>query len=137
MRAGAARADLSPPLDLPMFGFVRRQTGATGYGLPLEATVLLLEEEGERVALIGVDTLGIPAPEVDELRRAAADASGAAFPNVLLNWNHTHDAPPSCSSLLQGSGALAIEGDERLDAYWRLLVDRIASAAGESANRLE
>src|SRR5438034_7225229 len=115
MRAGAARADLSPPLNLPMFGFVRRQTGATGYGLPLEATVLLLEE-GERVALVGVDTLGIPAPEVDELRQAVADASGAACQNVLLNWNHTHDAPPSCSSLLEGSGALAIEGDARLDA---------------------
>jgi neutral ceramidase len=136
MRAGAARADLSPPLNLPMFGFVRRQTGATGYGLPLEATVLLLEE-GERVALIGVDTLGIPAPEVDELRGAVAEAAGAPVENVLLNWNHTHNAPPACRSILEGSGALAIGGDDRFDAYWRLLVDRITTAAGEAAGRLE
>jgi neutral ceramidase len=137
MRAGAARADISPPLGLPMFGFVRRQTGATQYGLPLEATVLLLEENDSRVVLVGIDTLGIPAPEVDELRRAVADAAGADFQSVLLNWNHTHDAPPSCRSLLDGSGALAIDGDDRFDSYWRLLFDRVVAAVGDAATGLE
>jgi neutral ceramidase len=136
MRAGAARADISPPLNLPMFGFVRRQTEATGYGLPLEATALVLEE-GVRVVLVGVDTLGIPSPEVDELRQAVAEATGAEFQNVLLNWNHTHDAPPSCRSLVDGSGILAIDGDERFDTYWRQIVDRVTAAAGDAADRLE
>ena len=120
-----------------MFGFVRRQTGSTGYGLPLEATVLVLEENDRRVVLIGVDTLGIPAPEVDELRRTVADAVGADAENVLLNWNHTHDAPPACRSLLRGSGALATTGDDRLDAYWRLLSERVMRGAAEAATRLE
>ena len=31
-RAGAARLPLSPPLDLPMVGFVRQPSTATGYG---------------------------------------------------------------------------------------------------------
>ena len=137
MRAAAARVDITPNAPLPMFGFVRRQTEATGTGLPLETTLLLLEEGDVRVALIGVDTLGIPPPEVDDLRRAVADAAGAEVGNVLLNWNHTHNAPPACRALVEGSGALAIAGDERFDAYWRLLFERLVAAAAAASGRLE
>jgi hypothetical protein len=119
-----------------MFGFVRRQTGATGYGLPLEATALVLEEE-TRVVLVGVDTLGIPAPQVHELRQSVAEAASTDPENVLLNWNHTHDAPPACRSIVERSGILAIEGDDRFDAYWRVMADRVIAAAGAAADRLE
>jgi hypothetical protein len=77
MRAGAAAADIDPQPGLPMIGFVRRQTGATGSGLPLEATALVLEEGATRVVLCGVDTLGIPSPDVDRLRERLAAAAHA------------------------------------------------------------
>src|ERR1700682_2794934 len=96
MRAGAASIGIEPPLGLPMLGFGRRQEGAATYGLPLEANVLVLEGDEGRVALCNVDTLGIDAPEVDELRFAVAEAAGASPAGVLLDWNHTHNAPPAC-----------------------------------------
>src|SRR5207302_4626100 len=76
-RAGAAALSIAPPPGLPMIGFVRRQTGATGAGLPLEVTALVLEQDSTRVVLCGVDTLGIPGPEADELRARVAAATGA------------------------------------------------------------
>ena len=54
------------------------------------------------------------------LRPRVAEAAGADPPGVLLNWNHTHLAPPpSTRSLLARSGLLATDGDERVDAYGR------------------
>lgn len=137
LRAGAASTSIAPPLGLPMIGFVRRQEGATTHGLPLEATVIVLATASERVVLCGIDTLGIAAPEVDALRARVAEAAGARPAAVLLNWNHTHNAPPSTRSLLARSGLLATDGDERIDEYWLLLRERVIEAAATAAERLE
>ena len=59
MQAGSATVGIAPPLGLPMIGFVRRQEGATAYGLPLEANALVLESDEEVVVLCNVDTLAI------------------------------------------------------------------------------
>src|SRR4029079_16517823 len=93
-RAGAGRVSIEPPLGLPMLGFVRRWEPATGYGLPLEVTALALERGETRIVRTGVDTPLMAAPEVDELRGGTAAATGAQPAGVLLNWNHTHNAPP-------------------------------------------
>lgn len=137
MRAGAASIEITPPLGLPMIGFVRRQEGATLYGLPLEANVLVLASAAERVVLCNIDTIGIDAPESDELRDEVAEVTGARRAGVLLNWNHTHNAPPPCRSLLARSGLLATDVDERIDAYWQLLRDRVVEVAAAAAGKLE
>ena len=120
-----------------MLGFVRSQEGATGAGLPLEVTALVLERGETRVVLCGVDTLGIPGDEADELRRRVAGATGADRAGVLLNWNHTHRAPPASPALLAGSGLLAVEADPRVDAYAGFLAERVVACAREAVERLE
>ena len=94
MRVGTARVSLEPPTGLPRVGFVRQWQLADGYGIPLEATALALESDSTRAVLVGVDTLGIQSPEVDQLRERVADGIGAPATNVFLNWSHTHLAPP-------------------------------------------
>jgi neutral ceramidase len=137
MRAGSATIEIAPPLGLPMIGFVRRQEGATMYGLPLEANALVLESVDELVVLCNVDTLGFDEPEIGLLRQEIADVTGASSKGILLNWNHTHNAPPACRSLLARSGLLATDGDERIDAYWELLRARVVEVVARAAERLE
>jgi len=120
-----------------MLGFVRSQQGATGAGLPLEATTLVLEQDTTRVVLCGVDTLGIPGEESDALRARVADATGADPAGVLLNWNHTHRAPPASPTLLARSGLLAVEADPRVNGYAELLANRVVRCARRAAERLE
>ena len=120
-----------------MIGFVRRQAGANGWGLGLEVTALVLEQEPIRIVLCGVDTLGIPDHEADELRSRVATAVRAAPVGVLLNWNHTHCAPPASPVLLARSGLLAIEFDERVNAYAQLVGERTIACVREAARRLE
>ena len=137
MRAGAAVADIGPPPGLPMLGFVRRQTGSTGSGLPLEATALVLEEGATRVVLCGVDTLGIPSPDVDRLRERLAALGGADPAGILLNWNHTHCAPPATPGLLARSGLLAADRADGVEAYSQLLFDRLEELVRRAVARLE
>ena len=120
-----------------MFGFVRRQTGATCFGLGLELTVLVLDSTDTRVVLVSIDTLGIGTSEADELRAQIANVTGAAPEGIVLNWSHTHNAPPANRNILNRSGLLASDGDERHDAYWSLLCDAVTEAATAAVTRLE
>ncbi len=96
-RAGAASLPLEPPLGLPMVGFIRQPTNSGGYGLPLEVGALALERDGTRVVLCGVDIVGIIDPQIEPLIDRVAAATGADPAGILLNWSHTHLAPPGGS----------------------------------------
>jgi neutral ceramidase len=137
LAAGAAATGIRPHVGLPMVGFVRRQTPATGEGLPLEATALLLERGGTRVLLCGVDTIGIPGEEVDELRRRIGAAISADPAGILLNWNHTHSAPPPGRAMLLRSGLLETTGDDDVEAYGERLGELLVQLAIRAAEALE
>ena len=136
-RAGGAARSLEPPVGLPMPGFVRDQEGATGWGLPLETTAIVLEAGAIRVVLCGVDTLCIQAPVVDLLRARVAEAVGAVPAGVLLNWNHTHRAPPSSQEFLKRSGLLVTDGDSRTREYAEFLGEQVVAVAKDAAMALE
>jgi hypothetical protein len=138
MRAGAARVSLEPPLGLPMVGFVRQWQTADGYGWPLEATALVLESGDTRVALVGVDTCGIQSPEVDVLRDRVGAAIGAPPANVLLNWSHTHLAPPGSRFFIEELAQIDDASvKERAEAYVEVMHDKVVSVARLAAEAME
>jgi hypothetical protein len=122
-----------------MLGFVRRYQHASGYAEPLEVSALVLDGNGHRIVLCGVDTIEISRPEVDELRTRVAEAAGADRAGVILNWNHTHCAPPGGESMAQ----LGLGGEARTDvprevgAYIEVLQEKVVSVARLAAQRLE
>ncbi|HWV86608.1 MAG TPA: hypothetical protein VNZ62_14255 [Capillimicrobium sp.] len=139
LAAGAAAVSLEPPLGLPMVGFVRRHEPATSSAGDLEATAVVLEDEdGGRAVVIGVDTLAIQAPEIDALRERIAAATGAPLEAVLVNFNHTHCAPPGCLALARLGGEIDDAGvDPAVAAYVETLAERIVQVARVAASRLE
>jgi neutral ceramidase len=138
LRCGAARVSLEPPLGLPMVGFVRQWQVAARYGSPLEASALVLESSQTRVVLVGIDTLGIQAPEVDALRARVAEAVDAPVEGVLLNWSHTHLAPPGGRSLIRSLAQVDDpELTQRIEAYVDELHDKIVAVARRAAEAPE
>jgi len=139
LRAGSATIPIKPPLGLPLVGFVRRYQTANKYGADLETSALVLDDGGSRVAIVGVDTLGIQSPDVDVLRRRIAKSIDAHIDGVLLNWNHTHSAPPGTRPL----ALLGIGGDVGdtvpgpLDEYIRHMHECVVEVARVAASRLE
>jgi neutral ceramidase len=137
--AGAAAISLEPPLGLPMVGFVRRHEPASWSVGDLEATAVVIDARGRRGVIVGVDTLAIQAPEIDVLRERIAEATGAAKAAVLVNFNHTHCAPPASPLLARMGGHMEADaqGGRALADYARTVADRVVEVARLAASRLE
>ena len=136
-RAGAASTNVDPPLGLPMVGVVRRDEPARERLGPLEVTAAAFERDGVRVVLCGVDTLAIQSPEVDAIRDRIAAETGAARAGILLNWNHTHHAPPGGRTVYGSFGERDPNPDAATLAYIDALHDAIVATCAAAFESLE
>src|SRR5437016_8991188 len=92
LRAGAGRADITPPTGYPMMGWVRSDAKTIGQHTRLYARVIVLERGGRKVALVAEDLNGI----AGGMLKAAADLNhdrGFSQENVLDSASHTHAGP--------------------------------------------
>jgi neutral ceramidase len=136
-RAGAAATNVDPPLGLPMVGVVRRDEPARERLGPLEVTAAAFERDAVRVVLCGVDTLAIQAPEADAIRDRVAAETGAARAGILLNWNHTHHAPPGGRTIHGSFGERDPDPDAATLAYIERLHDAIVATCVAAFGSLE
>ena len=56
--AGAAAVSITPPVGVDLMGYLRRSEPTRGYGEPMEATALVLDDGAARLVLIGADLVG-------------------------------------------------------------------------------
>jgi hypothetical protein len=136
-RAGAAATNVDPPLGLPLVGVVRRSEPARERLGSLEVTAAAFERGPTRVVVCGVDTLAIQSPEADAIRERVAAATRAERAGVLLNWNHTHHAPPGGASVYGSFGERNPEPDGPTLAYVERLHDAILATCAAAFDRLE
>jgi hypothetical protein len=132
-----ATISIDPPLGLHMVGYIRRYLPAAGYAEPLQVNALVLDNGDNRVVLCGVDNAFIQAPEVDAIRTRIGEAVGADPAGILINYNHTHCAPPGGKSGVELGAWMGGDLDERTASYIVELHEKVVSAARLAADRLE
>ena len=126
LMAGVAKAEITPPALMRMYGYANRKCGpANGTHDPLFAKVLVLESGATRIAIVTTD-LGSLVSE--GLRRDVASKLG--IPVLLLAASHTHSAP----SFLPFGSAPAT-GDEAR-AYLRNIERKIFGAIEEASRSM-
>jgi hypothetical protein len=108
LRAGAAQADITPPLGATLTGYIMRTGAATGVHDPLYAKALLLELDGQYAVILACDLLGLEAATVRRVRAAIEAATGIPVDRILIACTHTHAGP--ASMFLQDCG--------EVDAAW-------------------
>jgi hypothetical protein len=92
LMAGAARADITPPVGFPMWGYgARHDAPSQGVLDPLQARALVLAAGGEKLAVVSLD-LG-RAPTRATMASLRARLEGAGIRHVLLVASHTHHGP--------------------------------------------
>jgi neutral ceramidase len=125
LRAGAAKAEITPPVGFPMWGYAARHDAPSkGVLDPLYARALVLASGEERIAVVSLDLGRAPTRQSFEAIRKRARAAGVG--HVFLVATHTHHGP-------------VLELDSwptPADPYVRRLEGKIAGAIEEAVKAL-
>lgn len=133
LRAGVASVAITPPVGVDLMGYLRRSEPTRGYGEPMEATALVLDDGVTRLVLVGADLIGATGTWAEELRERIGSSVGAPARHVLVNSQHTHAAPPTLGWAKIGGDA---EWHDEEVRYAEAVGDLLVSAAVEAARRL-
>jgi len=98
LQAGAAIADITPPLEVGLLTSSVQGTYApfTAVRLPLKARILVLISGNEKVALVSLDLLALNDTSVDGWDAFKTGLSAGVAPeHIILTCTHTHTAPES------------------------------------------
>ncbi|MGP8234596.1 MAG: hypothetical protein ACLQVW_04225, partial [Limisphaerales bacterium] len=93
LRAGAARVDVSPTEPVMLAGYASRTNLSQGVHDPLSARALAFEQDGTRLVLVSLDSLGFYNQTAEPLRQAIIDGCGLKPSELFLCAIHTHSAP--------------------------------------------
>ena len=126
LMAGAAKVAITPPLG-SAFQSSRADLRVESVLHDLYATAVVLSDGEQKVAIVGLDVLGLDAPLVNAVRERVQQQTFIPGANVLINAAHNHFGP----AILQ---ALPDEIDE---AYWQGLVQSLADAVTRAAANVE
>jgi neutral ceramidase len=128
LRVGAAETVITPPPGIDLTGYGNRPSTAIGKHDDLYARALVLEGDGQRLALVSLDILGFEIPDATALRQRVEQETGIPAAAVLLNCSHTHAGPATMN--LRGLG-------ERDAAYDSLLPRWVVGTVRAAQERLE
>lgn len=122
LRAGFVAVDITPPLGVFLAGhFNARQ--ANGLHDPLTAQALVFDLDGQRLALVGCDLVGIPGELTSLVRERLA---GHVECDLMLWATHTHAGPT-----MHAGGS-----EPRDEEAFRTLAARLAGAVTAASNNL-
>jgi neutral ceramidase len=127
-KAAVAKADITPPPGVPMYGFLDRLKDhkfSTGTLDPLYARVLVIEAGNKRLALITLD-LGRTFNQAELVQLRERVRKSAQISYLLVTASHTHSGP----------NILDRYPDDRPPAWETNALDKIVTAVSEAAARL-
>lgn len=134
LRVGAASVNITPPVGIGMAGYYFER-GAQGTNDDLFAKAIVLEQDGVRVALVGLDLISTTRPMVEAARTEIARAVGIPADHVMISATHAHTGPVLAQ---RGTREIASGGETGLsERYSNELPKRIAESVRLAAARLE
>jgi len=117
LQVGFGVGDITPEVGMEMPGGFTRRTGK-GVRDKLLAVACVVYDGTTPVALVGIDTLFVTRPTVEQARRLIQNETKIPGDNILIGASHTHSGGPVASCL----------GCDEDPAYLKKLVDGVRAA---------
>ena len=133
LQAGAATSNVTPPLGGSIVGGWA-PFPATWVHDELHARCLVLDDGATRLAIVVVDSLGVPRYVIDAARRLASEHTGIPVERILVSATHTHSAT---SALGARWSPADYDVSPALDAYQSFLATRIADGIRRAVVNLQ
>lgn len=128
LRAGAALANITPKLGVPLDGTISQNGPAMDVHDELHARCLVLDDGSTRLAFAVVDSTVISREVIDQAKRLVETRLGIPPSHVCISATHTHSSP-------RAMVGLSDEASHR--EYLDFLAIRIADGIQVAANQLE
>lgn len=127
LHAGAATANITPWLGIPMRGAFRDVTHADAVHDDLLAKALVLDDGARRIAFVLCDLTMMPRTMMDGVKERIAARCNIPADHVLIASTHTHSAP----------AAVTVGFMEEQTAYTAWATRKIADAVELAVQRLQ
>lgn len=125
MKIGVCKKCISTALPIHLTGFGNPDRTFTGIRDDIFASALVVENNGQKAAIVTADVLGFDRSRVAELRREITARTGIPGNAVLFNASHTHSAPQVLAECSPGIGAYNAEYGE---FFYRSVYDAVCDA---------
>lgn len=90
---GAARADITPPVGVPLGGYGARQGVSNRVADPLYCTAFVFDDGTSRICVVSCDLLYVTTDIRDAVRREVGGRTGMPDDAIMLVATHTHSGP--------------------------------------------
>ena len=135
-KAGAGKANITPPTGMWMSGYASRDHAAEGKLHDLWAKALVLEDaQGNRGAIVTLDLVGIDRQLSEKVCQTLADKHGLSRDQVALCTSHTHTGPVVGGNLA-AMYFLDSSQQQIVDDYAAKLPELISDAVGSALESL-
>jgi neutral ceramidase len=136
LKAGLAKAVITPEMNIWMAGYAARKKPAEGKIHDLHAKALaLMDGSGNRVVLVTADLLGFPRALTEEVSQRAKKSYGLKREQILFNASHTHTGPVLGGSLA-GAYDLDAEQTDAITKYTDQLKGELVALIGKAIEDL-
>src|SRR6185295_15267 len=136
LKAGVAKADITPTGPVWMSGYAARTHASEGVLNRLWAKALAIETSpGGRIVFVSTDLVGIPRELSDEVAAKLKKQYRLNRSQLLINASHTHSGPIVWPNL-RNLAVLPTGEQEKLVQYRNVLADALVSVVGSALHDL-
>ncbi len=136
MLASAKKIDITAPIGFRMAGFFERDHGSEGILNNLYASILIIENAGDKVVFVALDLIGVDHDFVKKVRTKVSKLTDIKDESVLIGVTHTHSGPDA-SRMCDGCDAFKRSDMSEVElSYYNLLIEKIVGGIVWANNSL-